>query len=77
MSTSKWVIDPTHTNIGFKVKHLMISTVSGEFTSYEGAVETQGDSFAGASITFSAINWSESKALSTKVIALLSTTLSD
>jgi polyisoprenoid-binding protein YceI len=54
MSTSKWVIDPTHTNIGFKVKHLMISTVSGEFTSYEGAVETEGDSFAGASVSFSA-----------------------
>ena len=77
MATTKWALDPTHSELQFKVKHLMISTVSGEFTSYEGAVETQGDSFAGASITFSAINWSESKALSTKVIALLSTTLSD
>ena len=54
MSTTKWVIDPTHSNIGFKVKHLMISTVSGEFTDYEGSVEAQGDSFAGASVSFSA-----------------------
>lgn len=54
MSTSKWAIDPTHTHIGFKVKHLMISTVSGEFTQYEGSIETNGDSFAGANISFSA-----------------------
>lgn len=54
MSTSKWVIDPTHTNIGFKVKHLMISTVSGEFTKFEGSAETQGDSFASAAISFTA-----------------------
>jgi polyisoprenoid-binding protein YceI len=54
MSTSKWVIDPTHSNIGFKVKHLMISTVSGEFGSYEGTVETKGDSFPDADIAFSA-----------------------
>lgn len=54
MSTAKWVIDPTHTNIGFKVKHLMISTVSGEFTDYEGSVVSNGDSFVGAEINFSA-----------------------
>ena len=54
MSTSKWVIDPSHTNIGFKVKHLMISTVSGEFTKFEGSVDAESDSFTGAQITFSA-----------------------
>lgn len=54
MNTTKWVIDPTHSTIGFKVKHLMISTVSGEFGTYEGTVETKGDSFADADISFSA-----------------------
>lgn len=54
MNTTKWVIDPTHSTIGFKVKHLMISTVSGEFGTYEGSVETKGDSFADADISFSA-----------------------
>ena len=54
MSTTKWVIDPMHSTIGFKVKHLMISTVSGEFGTYEGSLETQGDSFANASASFTA-----------------------
>lgn len=54
MSTTKWVIDPSHSNIGFKVKHLMISTVSGEFGSYSGTLTTEGDSFEGASVEFSA-----------------------
>lgn len=54
MSTTKWVIDPTHSNVGFKIKHLMISTVSGEFTSFQGEVEAQGDSFTDAKITFKA-----------------------
>ncbi|MCG9910211.1 MAG: YceI family protein [Flavobacteriales bacterium] len=54
MSKATWVIDPTHSNIGFKVKHLMISTVSGEFTKYAGTVTTEGDSFSGASVEFSA-----------------------
>lgn len=54
MSTTKWVIDPTHSNIGFKVKHLMISTVSGEFTKYEGTAETTGDNFENASVSFTA-----------------------
>jgi len=54
MSTTKWVIDPSHSNIGFKVKHLMISTVSGEFGSYSGALIAEGDSFGAASVEFSA-----------------------
>lgn len=54
MSTTKWVIDPSHSNIGFKVKHLMISTVSGEFGSYSGALIAEGDSFEAASVEFSA-----------------------
>lgn len=54
MSTTKWVIDPSHSNVGFKVKHLMISTVSGEFGSYSGTLTTEDDSFEGASVEFSA-----------------------
>ena len=36
---TKWVLDPTHSEIGFKVKHLMISNVKGVFTSYEAAID--------------------------------------
>lgn len=54
MNATKWVMDPTHSTVGFKVKHLMISTVSGEFGSYEGTVTTKGDSFADADVSFTA-----------------------
>ena len=32
-----WNIDPSHSRIGFSVKHLGISTVRGEFRSYEAS----------------------------------------
>ena len=54
MSTTKWVIDPSHSEIEFKVRHLMISNVTGSFKSFEGEVETDGDDFSNAKISFSA-----------------------
>lgn len=45
MSITKWSIDPTHTEITFKVKHLMITTVTGRFNEYSAEVETEGDNF--------------------------------
>lgn len=49
-----WTIDTMHSEIGFKVKHLVISTVSGKFTKFEGSIETEGDDFNNAKVTFSA-----------------------
>lgn len=49
-----WNIDPTHSEIQFKVKHLVISTVTGYFRSFTGSIETDGDSFDGAKLTFEA-----------------------
>lgn len=54
MATTSWVIDPTHSEVQFKVKHLVISTVTGSFKSFEGSLQTEGDSFDGASIQFTA-----------------------
>lgn len=55
MSTrNKWSLDPTHSEIQFKVKHLMISTVTGSFNKFQGTVETTGDDFGTANIEFSA-----------------------
>lgn len=34
-----WVIDPEHSSVGFKVKHLMVSNVKGNFEKYSGNVE--------------------------------------
>lgn len=50
---TKWVIDPTHSEIGFKVKHMMISTVSGQFEKFDATVETEGDDFATATVEVS------------------------
>lgn len=49
-----WNIDPTHSEIQFKVKHLVISTVTGHFRQFEGIVETEGDDFSTAAISFAA-----------------------
>lgn len=52
---AQWNIDPMHSEVQFKVKHLMISTVTGSFSTYEGAIDTVNDSdFNDASINFSA-----------------------
>jgi polyisoprenoid-binding protein YceI len=37
-SLMTWNVDPVHTHIGFSVRHLMISTVRGQFKSYSGKV---------------------------------------
>lgn len=49
---TKWVIDPMHSEVQFKVKHLVISTVSGFFKSFEGTLETVNDDFEDADISF-------------------------
>lgn len=38
-SASTWVIDPDHSSVDFKVRHLMVSNVKGNFTSFQGTVE--------------------------------------
>lgn len=50
MATTKWTLDPTHSELGFKIKHLMISNVSGAFTSFNVQTETEGDDFSKARV---------------------------
>lgn len=50
---TNWVIDPTHSKVSFKVKHLMISNVLGSFREFEGTATTEGDDFPTAQISFS------------------------
>ena len=54
LSTTTWTIDPMHSEVQFKIKHLMVSTVTGSFSQYEGTLEMAGDDFADAKISFSA-----------------------
>lgn len=45
MAQVKWVVDPTHSEITFKVKHLMITTVTGYFKKFDIVAETETDDF--------------------------------
>jgi polyisoprenoid-binding protein YceI len=54
MKSTKWIIDPAHTEIHFKVKHLVISSVTGSFDKFEGSMETSREDFTDAVIDFSA-----------------------
>ena len=49
-----WKIDPVHSEIKFKVKHLVVSTVTGKFDSFDAAIESESDDFTNAKITFEA-----------------------
>jgi polyisoprenoid-binding protein YceI len=50
----KWKIDPMHSEVKFKVKHLLISTVTGEFRKFIVTAETENDKFENAKISFEA-----------------------
>ncbi|KAA9325986.1 YceI family protein [Adhaeribacter soli] len=55
MANVKWVVDPTHSEIQFKVKHLMITTVTGYFQKFNIEAETSDDKFTdAASVVFTA-----------------------
>ena len=45
MSLTKWSLDPTHSEISFKIKHLMISTVTGQFKKFTLDGETETNDF--------------------------------
>lgn len=51
MSTKKWSVDPAHSEIQFKVKHLVISTVTGSFGEFSGEATTPEDTFEGGEIS--------------------------
>ena len=39
--TAKWVLDPSHSELNFKVKHLMISNVKGEFKNFLAEIDNE------------------------------------
>lgn len=51
-TTTKWTLDPAHSEIGFKVKHMMITNVSGSFGKFDAKVETTGIDFGTAKVEF-------------------------
>lgn len=49
MKTTKWVLDPSHSELTFKVKHLMITNVKGEFRKFNATID--GDDLSRAKIS--------------------------
>jgi polyisoprenoid-binding protein YceI len=49
-----WIVDPAHSDVQFKVKHLMINTVTGDFASYRVTMTTEAEDLSDAKITFEA-----------------------
>jgi len=54
METTKWLLDPAHSELTFKIKHLMISNVSGAFKNFSAKVTTEGTDFSKANISLTA-----------------------
>ena len=54
MATKNWVIDPTHSEVQFKIKHLMITNVTGSFDTFQASVKTEEEDFMKATISFTA-----------------------
>lgn len=59
---TKWVIDHAHSEIGFKVRHLMISNVKGVFNKYDASIYTTGEDFLTTEIDF----WMDPNSIDTR-----------
>jgi polyisoprenoid-binding protein YceI len=60
-SPVKWTIDPMHSEIQFKVKHLMITTVTGSFEKFDATIGTEGDDLSKAKVHF----WADAASVTT------------
>ncbi|HSF44752.1 MAG TPA: YceI family protein [Chitinophagaceae bacterium] len=54
MAKTKWVLDELHSELGFKIRHLMISNVSGTFRKFTVSAETDQEDFSTAKINLTA-----------------------
>ena len=54
MATTTWVVDPMHSEVSFKIKHLMITSVKGRFDQFDVKATTEEDDFSKAEINFTA-----------------------
>ena len=52
MAKYKWTLDPEHSEVQFRVRHLMISNVTGEFDDFQIDVETEEEDFMTAKVNF-------------------------
>ncbi len=58
---TKWTIDPAHSEIQFKVKHLMITTITGSFQKFGADIEVAGDDLSKGKVEF----WADAGSITT------------
>ena len=49
---TKWNVDPSHTEIGFKVRHLMVTNTKGQFNKYSGTLELDDKDITKSKVSF-------------------------
>ena len=54
MATKTWALDPTHSDVQFKIKHLMITNVTGSFDIFTVSAQTEDEDFTKAKLSFTA-----------------------
>jgi polyisoprenoid-binding protein YceI len=54
MATNHWTLDPAHSEVQFKIRHLMITNVTGSFKLFEVNATTEDDDFSKANLSFKA-----------------------
>lgn len=54
MSKLNWNLDPSHSEVNFKVKHMMITNVNGKFTDFKVHASSSNDQFEQPEISFTA-----------------------
>ena len=54
MATKTWALDPTHSEVQFKIKHLMITNVTGSFNIFTVLAKTENEDFKKAKVSFTA-----------------------
>jgi polyisoprenoid-binding protein YceI len=52
MAVTKWTVDPMHSLVQFKVRHLMITNVTGTFQHFDGTIEAEGEDFQKGKVNF-------------------------
>ena len=55
MATLQWTLDPAHSEAQFKVRHMGVSNVSGEFKTFDVTFTSEDSDFLTAKATFTAL----------------------
>ncbi|HEY2728220.1 MAG TPA: YceI family protein [Parafilimonas sp.] len=54
MATTQWIMDPVHSEVLFKVRHLLVSKVTGQFKQFNATVTTEDENVSTAKVHFTA-----------------------